>query len=71
MEYIVCNQCQTVIRGMGRHRMMMYANRLFCDGSCLDAYQMSLDRILASEAPLPGFGYVSISGDTQIPIRDE
>lgn len=67
----ICNQCQRVIKGSMRHRMVLYANRIHCDMECVEAYQMSLDRIMGSEAPLPGFGYISISGHTQIPIRDE
>ena len=58
----ICNQCHKSIKGDMRHRMTLYANRIFCDIECVDAYNEDQQRILGSEQPLPNpaFGYVGV-----------
>jgi hypothetical protein len=54
MKY-VCSQCQRTIRD--NNRTVIYANRIFCDITCVETYQDTQKRVLHCEEPSPGFGY--------------
>lgn len=53
--YIACEQCRRKITD--RHRMVIWANRTYCDDKCLEIYKENQQRIYQCEAPAPNFGY--------------